>query len=366
MAENALGDAFQIIGGLWRHRKGNEIPAAVMDTIDHLYTDLQPLIVKRIKQETGWTFIIHLPAGLSYRDFRSKEHIFQDATHGAVLIEKQGKAVVMRIMTEELKKEYPFKWDHEKYRKMYLPVHFGYSAAGEIVADLAEIINLIIAGHPKAGKSNFLHTLAVELLMSRNVLLTVIDLKMAEFAYLENHALVMIDLAPALMLLRAINGEITKRLHILREAEVVKIQDYEGDMPFIVLIIDELAEMQDDACQEQLNRIVRIGRAAGVCVVAATQRPSSTMFKKFGDSKAMFSATMCFHVRDEINSRMLLDNEKAALIPNISGRAVYQWDRELEVQTMFLPVKQAREIVRGLDKGVMDFVVEPRKRLPTR
>jgi hypothetical protein len=62
----------------------------------------------------------------------------------------------------------------------------------------------------------------------------------------------------------------------------------------------------------------------------------------------------------------LLDNERASMIPNIPGRAIYQWDQELEVQTMFLPVAQARKLIKGLPKGVNDFDLEPRKRLPAR
>ena len=362
MTDNDLFNAIQTVKHVWRHRKGQEIPAAVQDTIDQLWRDLKPLITKRIKQDTGWMFIIHLPPGIAYRDFRAKENYFADATGGATLIQKRGKAVSLMVMTEELKSSYPFE---SCEGDVCLPVHFGHSAAGEIIADLADMPNLMIAGHPGSGKSNFLHTLAVSLLMTRDILLAIIDLKKLEFSYLRDNALIVTDLSDTRRLLQAMNREINRRLDILEDAGVVKIQDYQGDMPFIVLIVDELAEMQDDVCQDELNRIVRLGRAPGVCVVAATQRPSSTMFKKFGDSKAMFSGTMCFHVRDEVNSRMLLDNDRASLIPNIPGRAVYQWDRELEVQTMFLPVKQAREIVRGLDKGVM-FNVEPCKRLPAR
>jgi len=136
-------------------------------------------------------------------------------------------------------------------------------------------------------------------------------------------------------------------------------------MPFILVVIDELAELDDEDCQEALNRIVRLGRAAGICVVAATQRPSSTMFKKWGDSKAMFAATMCFHVRDEGNSRMVLDNEAASIIPNIPGRAIYQWDTQLEVQAMNLPIKTARQLVQSLKgEGVKMHVEQSRKLLP--
>ena len=91
------------------------------------------------------------------------------------------------------------------------------------------------------------------------------------------------------------------------------------------------------------------------------------MMKAFGDSKAMFAGTMCFHVRDGINSRMLLDNENAALIPSIPGRGIYQWDNELETQGMYLPIKQARKLLKEIDKvEVMNFVEQPRKMLPPR
>lgn len=146
---------------------------------------------------------------------------------------------------------------------------------------------------------------------------------------------------------------------------MVKTQDYPSELPFIVLFVDELAELQDEQCQTQLNRILRLGRAAGFCVVCATQRPSSTIFQKFGDSKAMFAATMCFHVRDEINSRMVLDNPRAALIANNPGRAIYQWEQELEVQTMFLSVKKAKELLSAVEGGMV-FASGTIKRLPTR
>lgn len=367
--ENVLQEAFDQLKYVWRHRKGNEVPAAVLDTIDALYkADLKPLVVKVEKKPKSYTFIIHLPAGLSYAEFKRKEHYFEDSTNGAVQIEKRGKVVILEVMTERLQSFYPYQWDWKEYEKMALPVPFGYSALGLIVRDLALSPNLIIAGHPFAGKSNFCHVLAVSLLLARPLHLVIIDLKRLEFAYLKGSALVVTEIEEARKVLMAVNRELDKRLRVLEKAGVVKIQDYTGDMQYIVLIIDELAELQDEQCQELLNRIVRLGRAAGICVVAATQRPSSTMFKKFGDSKAMFAATMCFHVRDEVNSRMLLDNDRAAIIPNIPGRAVYQWERELEVQAMYLPISKARELIKGCSlnahpmKGAKS-IEQPRKRL---
>lgn len=362
---NVLKEAVDQIRHAWLHRTGNEVHAAIQDTIEALYGEgLKPLIVKKSKKGNRWSFIINLPPGLCYSEFRRKQEYFEDSTGGAVQMEKRGKAILMQVLTEELKRFYPYQWDYEEYEKIHLPFPCGYSAAGLIVKDLSAAPNMLVAGHPGAGKSNFLHNVAVSLLLARQIYLVVIDLKKLEFSYLKQSALVVSDTNSAKGVLEGINEEIDKRLDILEAANVVKVQEYHGEMSFVVLIIDELAELQDEDCQELLNRIVRLGRAAGICVVAATQRPSSTMFNKFGDSKAMFAASVCFHVRDEVNSRMVLDNDKAAHIPNIPGRAILQWDDEIEMQSMVLPIKQARGLVANTRQ--VKWLEQPQKRLPAR
>jgi DNA segregation ATPase FtsK/SpoIIIE, S-DNA-T family len=361
--DNALQGVIGDLKGIWL-RRGGKVPEAVMDTLEAIYSDKMPIIVKRIKQDSGWLFMLSLRAGDCYANFAKMLPYFQESTGGAVQIEKRGRAVMLRVLTEELRSEYSYQWEYEGYERMALPVPFGYSAAGLLVRDLAQAPNLLIAGHPGAGKSNFLHVLAASLLLCRPVYLCIIDRKRLEYGYLKDKALVVTSNAEALTLLQGINKQLDKRLDTLASAGVVKAQDYEGEMPFIVLVIDELAELDDEDCQEQLNRIARLGRAAGICVVAATQRPSSTMFKKWGDSKAMFAATMCFHVRDEVNSRMVLDNEAAAIIPNMPGRAIYQWETQLEVQAMYLPIKKARQLLSGIE--VVRMNVQPPKRLSAR
>ena len=371
MDENLLKEAMTTIRRFAQHR-GNEQCKAIFDTIDALFPGpMQPLVIKvaRNKDRASFTFIINLPPNVCYRDFKKRENYFEDASGGAVQIQKKGKAVFLRMMTEEIQREYPYIWDPAPYEQMHLPVPLGYSALGLIVRDLADGPNWISAGHPGSGKSNLLHVIAVSLLLSRPIYLVIIDLKKLEFSYLEKHALLVDTMDGARQVLVAINKQLDKRLDILKGVGAVKIQDYAGEMPWIVLVIDELAEMQDEQCQDSLNRIVRLGRAPGISVVAATQRPSSTMFRKFGDSKAMFAGTVCYHVRDETNSRMLLDNDRASLIPNIPGRGILQFDEELEIQTMFLPVKRAKKLLQGIPptkpKEVM-MIEQPPKRLPAR
>lgn len=379
-SNGAIVEAIGILRKMWISRKiqirikdktlidiDYTIPGLIDDTINAIWDPgntgkkIKPLIIKTNKKEsgTGWDFVIHLPPGISYRDFAAKLHYFGDATGGAVEIKKQGKAAILTVLTDELHRSYAYNWhetdlsrfvDTKNKIKKHLPFPIGHSAAGFIEDDLAEYPNLLIAGHPGAGKSNMLHVILLSLLIlprdNRQVWPIIIDLKRVEYGYLSNHAMLIENIPESKMILQAINKELDKRAGYLKKYKTVRNHDLKQPMPWIVLVIDELAELQDKECQELLNRIVRLGRAPGICVVAATQRPSSTMFQAWGDSKAMFPATICFKVRDDVNSRMVIGNDRAAIIPEIPGRAIYQWERELEVQVPFLPIKKARKILR--------------------
>lgn len=376
--DNILKDSVSLIKSLWLHRKGNEIHASVQDTIEAIWRqDLKPFIFKKHVAGNNHTFIIHLPPGLCYADFKSKEVFFRDSTGGAVQVEKRGKAVIMTVMTDELKSCYPYAWNWTPYENMYLPAPVGYSANGLLVRDLTRAPNLFIAGHPGAGKTNEINILATSLLLARdNFRLIIIDQKEVDYGYLADLGLgiVVTDIPTIQKVLRFLNTELDRRKKILRAAKVRRLQDYAGpeELPWIVLIVDELAELHDEECQMLLNRILRLGRAEGFVCICATQRPSSTLFQKFsfGDSKAMFSASICFHVRDAINSRMVLDNDRAALLPgDVPGRGIFQWDIEIEFQAMEWTEKKVIKLLnevakRGMSDGFCD--IEPPKRLPPR
>ncbi len=372
--EEAVQDIKRDVLSIWVHRKGNEAFAAVYDAILALYPkEPRPQITKKVKDAPDCKeFLIYLPPGHAYAEFKKKELIFADAAGGSVQIDKRGKQIKMTVSTSEIKSGYSFAFNPENYPDMFLPVHFGFAASGEVVRDLAGMPNLIVAGHPGAGKSNFLHVVIMCLLLNQRVKAypVILDFKRLEYKYLQNHGLVVTEMDQAREVLAAVNRELNRRLDQLEKADSRRIQDYiqlGPEMPFIVLVIDELAEMQDEQCQQLLNRALRLGRAPGICIVCATQRPSSTMFKAFGDSKAMFAGTQCFHVRDAINSQMVLDNDRAALIPAIPGRAVFQWDTELEVQAMELPLSKARQLLKGIPSVGGELIVEqPQKRLPAR
>jgi len=273
-------------------------------------------------------------------------------------------ALQMNIHTGRLPQRLPYCWESEQLIHMSLPLPVGVSHSGPVVFDLVESPHLLIAGVPGFGKSNFLHVLIHSLLPK--ALVAIIDLKRLEFAYLGSHAALARTEQEALALMEALNKEMERRIDILEMNEVVKIQDYKGDnMPFIVAVIDELAEIRNDDTMALIDRITRLARAVGISVVAATQRPSTKVLP--GDTRAMFQARLCFQVADELNSRMVLGEScpLAAMLPGIKGRAIFKFGiEEKEVQTMFLPLKQAKGLLNKNPVRAWNYEYTAKRLLP--
>ena len=373
--ENAVEEVVGQLKLLWLHRKGNEAKAAVQDVIDAKYKEgTRPLIISSDKKEDMWTFVISLPPGTGFLEFQKLTVLFQDATGGSVHIEKHGKRITMEVMTEELKKSYPYSlFDITKYPKTCLPIPVGMSAKGLIVRDLVEYPHLLVAGETNYGKSNELHVIANTILLHKSdTNLIIIDPKSTEFDYLGETALVIDEMNKVKGLFEELNKEMDKRKKNLKSASCAKIKKYHEKglkMPYIVLIIDEWADLPEDA-QDNLWRLLRMGRFVGVHVIAATQRPSSKVFEKFGDLKAMFLGRICFVVADIINSRMILDSDEAAHLPAIKGRAIYKCGLEkLEVQALLLEPDEAINLYQGKPIAIRrEFIKieQPQKRLQAR
>jgi S-DNA-T family DNA segregation ATPase FtsK/SpoIIIE len=331
--------------------KGESVIANIEDVIEAVklrnHADERPLIAHKHREEWGWHVCLSLPWGISSKDVRKHEDHFTEQT-GASHIDWQvkGRLLHMDVVTTSIP-------ERVKYAPTLLeglvPLPIGASARGPVVADLADVIALLIAGVPGSGKSNQIHVILNALLRAK-VLVCAVDLKKLEYSYARNCAAICTNNEQARLMLTALNKELNRRLDLLEKEGFVNVKEH-GKLPYICLIIDELTELTDEDSQELLNRILRLGRAAGILVIAATQRPSSKTFRDFTESRGLFSATLCFRVRDATNSRMVLDNDRAALLPRIKGRAIWQYgDQEAEVQTYHLPVSDAKRMVREIEQ----------------
>lgn len=366
---NMLGDAIDILKDVWRHRKGNEIPAAVMDTVDALWPKDKPrplLIRNGIKKTpTGWHFIFTLRPGVAFRQFKENAEYFSDACRLPVVAEKVKGFAHLHVYNTELAEEYPYEWEFYSRKGLYLPFPVGYSQEGLEVLDLIKAPHLLVAGETGYGKSTLLLVLILSLLPLAKI--AIIDLKRLQMSFLKKHCAIAKKEEEALQLLRALNNEMERRIDVLDDAGVDKIQKYKGDMPFIVLVIDEVAEVQDKKAIYYIDRIVRLARAVGISVVAATQRPSKKVKVFEADTRDMFAARVCYLMPDEVSSRLVLGEtcSLAAQIPAIPGRGIYKYGVNIkEIQTMNLSDREAKALLKNREvEEIGEWVKRPTSRL---
>lgn len=309
-----------------------------------------PLIVSNKRTSYGRRVVVHLPSGIPMDKFLSHLPHMQEQMRCLIQAETYHSTAVLDIITNPLPTNVPYDIERIQKRDALLPVPIGDSGKKLVVADLAEMPHLFVAGNTGSGKSTFLHGLIVSALYLAGAMVCIIDLKRVEYHLYSRVAAIADTDRLAAMLLKMLNAELDRRLALLKQHSLAHAKHYKGDdMPPIVLVIDELAELDDKDAQQALNRLCRLARAAGICVVAATQRPSHTLYRNFTDTRSLFAGRLCFSVSTPEDSRMVLADDSAARLPrHIPGRAIWQYNGTQTVQAMYLSTDRAREIVDGI------------------
>ena len=198
-----------------------------------------------------------------------------------------------------------------------------------VVANLAKMPHLLIAGTTGSGKSVMTNTLISSLLYRNgpsDMKLIIVDPKQVEMAQYQDipHLLtpIITQTEKALSAMKWAVGEMERRYTLMAEEKVKNIGDYntkmaksaeenpekEGKMPYIVIIIDEMADLMMMAGKDLEMLIVRIaqkGRAAGIHLVLATQRPEVKVIT--GLIKANIPGRIAFAVGSQMDSRIMLD-----------------------------------------------------------
>ncbi len=214
-----------------------------------------------------------------------------------------------------------------------LPVALGKRMEGDpIVADIADMPHLLVAGATGQGKSVCLHSIICTLLMKKRpdeVRLGLIDPKKgAELSIYGDlphlWAPVVCDAREARLLLENLVNEMETRYTKLSRNGVRSIGEYNreiapglesGPMPYVVLVIDELADLMATSANEIEQPIVRLAqmaRAVGIHLVVATQRPSVDVIT--GIIKANFPSRIAFMVSSKTDSRTILDMNGAEML----------------------------------------------------
>ncbi len=201
-----------------------------------------------------------------------------------------------------------------------LPIALGRDVAGHpILADLARLPHLLIAGSTGAGKSVAVNALLGTILRTRtpaDVRVLVVDPKRVEFTWLEGvpHLLapVVTEVEPAVELLGKTETEMAHRYDLLATAgcrnRLAYNASHQPPLPALVVVIDELADLMmlaSEDVERSVCRLAQLGRAAGIHLVVATQRPSVDVVT--GLIKANLPARLAFAVSSMVDSRTILD-----------------------------------------------------------
>ena len=255
--------------------------------------------------------------------------------------------------------------------KSPLTVALGKDIVGKpFVTDLQKLPHLLIAGTTGSGKSVGINAMILSLLYRNapeNLKLILIDPKMLEFSIYNDipHLLTPVIIEPkkAIVALANLVKEMERRYQLMAKEKVKNIDNYnqkakkEGleTLPFIVVIIDELADLMMTAGKEveySIARLAQMARASGIHIIVATQRPSVDVVT--GLIKANLPARLSYKVGQKIDSKVILDTMGAEALlgrgdalftpPGISGlvRIHGPWNSEEEIERVveFLKAQQ--------------------------
>ena len=205
-----------------------------------------------------------------------------------------------------------------------LPIAMGQDTGGEPVAlDLAALPHMLIAGATGSGKSVQINSIIASFLMTKTpdqLRLLMVDPKRVELTPFNGipHLIqpVIVEAEEVTESLRGLNREMIRRYKQMEELGVRNIEVYnersDDKMPFLVLIVDELADLMMVAgfeVEQNLVRLAQLGRAAGIHLLLATQRPSVNVVT--GLLKANIPARCAFAVSGQVDSRVILDSAGA-------------------------------------------------------
>ncbi|WP_289028812.1 DNA translocase FtsK [uncultured Algoriphagus sp.] len=273
-----------------------------------------------------------------------------------------------------------------------LPIALGKTISNEVfVADLAKMPHLLMAGATGQGKSVGLNMILASLIYKKHpaqLKFVLVDPKKVElslFNKIERHFLaklpgseeaIITDTKKVIYTLNSLCIEMDNRYNLLKDAGARNLKEYNAKfiarklnpekghkfMPYIVLVIDELADLMMTAGKEiegPIARLAQLARAIGIHLVVATQRPSVNVIT--GIIKANFPARLSFRVTSKIDSRTILDGGGADQLIGMGDMLLSQGSEMIRLQCAFLDTPEVDAICDwiGEQNGYPDAYLLP-------
>ncbi|MFZ9388094.1 MAG: DNA translocase FtsK [Chitinophagaceae bacterium] len=270
------------------------------------------------------------------------------------------------------------KFQHNNYS---LPIAIGKKIDNEnFIVDLTSMPHLLMAGATGQGKSVGLNAILVSLLYKKHpsqLKLVLIDPKKVElsiYRHIERHFLaklpgeedaIITDTKKVVYTLNALCIEMDNRYDLLKEAGARNIKEYNEKfikrrlspqkghqyLPFIVLVIDEFADLIMTAGKEiemPIARLAQLARAVGIHLIIATQRPSVNIIT--GTIKANFPSRVAFKVSSKIDSRTILDTGGAEQLIGKGDMLISHNGELTRLQCAFVDTPEVEEVVEFISK----------------
>ena len=282
----------------------------------------------------------------------------------------------------------------EKFQNtsMDLPIVLGKTISNEtFVTDLSKMPHLLMAGATGQGKSVGLNAILVSLLYKKHpsqIKFVLVDPKKVEltlFNKIERHFLaklpgegeaIITDTKKVVATLNSLCIEMDERYELLKDAQVRNIKEYNAKfisrrlnpenghryLPYIVLVVDEFADLIMTAGREvetPIARLAQLARAIGIHLIIATQRPSVNIIT--GTIKANFPARIAFRVTSKIDSRTILDAGGAEQLIGRGDMLLSTGNDLIRIQCAFVDTPEVEQITEfiGGQRGYPEALLLP-------
>jgi S-DNA-T family DNA segregation ATPase FtsK/SpoIIIE len=261
----------------------------------------------------------------------------------------------------------------DEFQKSNVPllIALGRNVAGKpVFASLVKMPHLLVAGATGAGKSVAIHALVMSLVYRHSpaeMKMLLIDPKRVELNVYNDlpHLLssVITDAKKAIVALRWATKEMERRYDVLLNAGARDIHSYHQknngeDMPYLIIIIDELADIMATYPREfeaSIVRLAQMSRAVGIHLVVSTQRPSVEVIT--GLIKANITSRIAFQVASQVDSRTILDMAGAEKLLGNGDMLYLSGDsaKPRRIQGSFVSEKEVKKVVNFLKKQYEDM-----------
>jgi S-DNA-T family DNA segregation ATPase FtsK/SpoIIIE len=312
-----------------------------------------PIFKSKHKTDYSTIYKFTLPCGLSLTDFLDKKEAIEQYVGKDIDIKYTYKEIYIEEYNEKLKSNYhysPIKIKGD------VPIIIGYDRRGELITcDLSDgEPHMLIAGETGSGKSTIIRSIITNILLTTNIKLHLIDLKMGvEFSVFSKSKQVISfsrNISEAKKILQELCIEVERRSNLFYSVGVTGIKGYNSKfkdtkIDYQILIIDEFADLQYN--KDGLSLIEELGRKArscGIHVIIATQRPDSKVVT--GGIKVNIGNVLGLKTLNGTNSSIIIDETGLEKLHGNGHGKFKRGGKITEIQCPYLDIEQCKELIK--------------------